>query len=254
MIKKHICTVVLILYVLTGCEYENAEEKYYDAKGPVVVNNNGLLAHITFDKNISDKSENKSAVALQGDAEYVKGVDGKDSSAIKLSGYPQCIAVSNIGYNDTLSIFLWFKTEQALTKNDKFTLFDYGVNSFSMQIDGSTGSTLLNTIHNNEKATMEDWINSFNGWNYLYAESGSGKFKVVYKGVMKNNEVIEIDTENESIGALLPVADMLYIGRSGGQNTASETYFTGSIDNIRVYNRPLSKSELLALINNDTQH
>ena len=79
----------------------------------------------------------------------------------------------------------------------------YGVNSFSMQIDGSTGSTLLNTIHNNEKATMEDWINSFNGWNYLYAESGSGKFKVMYKGVMKNNEIIDIDTEYESIGILL---------------------------------------------------
>jgi hypothetical protein len=242
----------LLFLLFTGCRYENAIDLYYNGGEIKPVGTNGLLAHVTFDKVIKDISANKNPVALQGDAIYVTGVDGKDSSAIQLQGYPQSIAISNLGLNDTMSIFFWFKSVGLLAKTDSLTLFDYGVNSFAMQIDGSTGSTLIRTTHNNQQGTITDWIDSHNVWNYLYAEAGGGKYKVLYQGALKNNELVNVDVENESIGILNPLADILYIGRSATGSNVNRTYFKGSIDNIRVYNRPLTKSEVLSIINEDT--
>jgi hypothetical protein len=243
----------LLLLIISGCRYENAIDLYYEGGENKPVSNNGLLAHITFEKSVKDISESKTPVALQGDAVFVKGVDGKDSSAILLKGYPQSIALSNLGMNDTLSIFLWFKTDNLLTKSDSLTLFDYGVNSFALQIDGSTGSTLINTTHNDQQSTLTDWINSMNVWNYLYAEAGGGKMKVMYQGEMKNKQLITVDSENESPGILNPLTDILYIGRSASGKKVNSSYFKGSIDNIRVFNRTLTKAEVLSLINEDTK-
>ncbi len=242
----------ILLLILSGCRYENAIDLYYHGEDIKPVSSNGLLAHVTFEKKVADISENKTAVSVNGNVLFAKGVDGKDSSAIQLQGYPQCISISNIGINDTLAIFFWFKTDHALAQTDSLTLFDYGVNSFGIQIDGSTGSTYINTIKNEEHSTLADYINSYTTWNYLYAEAGGGKFKVMYQGQTKTKELITIDTENDSPGILNPLADILYIGRSGVA-ASQNSYFKGSIDNIRVYNRALTKEEVLSLVSEDSK-
>jgi len=252
MIKNRTLFIGLLLLFLSGCQYKNAIDLYSDGEDIKPVNTNGLLAEITFENTVKDVSESKTPVAIQGEAVFVTGVDGKVNSAIQLQGYPQSIAISNLGANDTLSLFLWFKTGGLLAKTDSLTLFDYGVNSFGLQIDGSTGSTLINTTHNEHKSTVADWINSFNTWNYLYAEAGGGKLKVMYQGVMKNNELIIIDSETDSPEILNPLTDILYIGRSATGEKVNQSYFKGSIDNIRVYSRPLTKAEVISLVNEDT--
>jgi hypothetical protein len=252
MNQNRIILVGFLFLLLTGCRYENAIDLYFKGEEIKPVSTIGLLAHITFDKAVKDISENKTSVALQGDAVFVKGVDGNDSSAIQLKGFPQYIAISNLGMNDTLSIFLWFKTDELLAKTDSLTLFDYGVNSFALQIDGSTGATLVTTTHNGKKGTIPDWINSTNTWNYLYAEAGGGKLKVLYQGAMKDKQLITLDVEKESPGILKPLADILYIGRSSTGSNVNHSYYKGGIDNIWVYNRPLTKVEVLSLINEDT--
>jgi hypothetical protein len=252
MIKNRILLIGLLIFFLSGCQSENAIDLYSEGGDSKPVVTNGLIAQITFEKAVKDISENKTPVAIQGEAVYVTGVDGKDSSAIQLQGFPQSIAISNLGANDTLSIFFWFKTGGLLAKTDSLTLFDYGVNSFGLQIDGSTGSTLINTTHNDRNNTVADWINSFNTWNYLYAEAGGGLFKVMYQGVMQSEELITIDSEVDSPGILNPLTDVLYIGRSASGTKVNQSYFKGSIDNIRVYNRPLTKAEVFSLINEDT--
>jgi hypothetical protein len=241
----------ILFLALCGCRYENAVDLYYQGTDIKPVSNNGLLAHITFDKAIKDISESKTPVAIQGDVVYMKGVNGKDSSAIKLQGYPQCISISNIGDNDTLSVFLWFKTDGLLAKTDSLTLFDYGVKSLALQIDGSTGATLISTTHNNQQNTIADYINSFNTWNYLYAEAGGGKLKVMYQGELKDKQLLTIDSEKDSPGMLNPLADILYIGRSATGKNVNQSYFKGGIDNIRVFKRSLTKAEVLSLINED---
>jgi hypothetical protein len=252
MNKIHIPVIGILFLFLCGCRYQNAVDLFYQGGDNKPVSSNGLLAHITFEKAIKDISENKTPVALQGDADYVTGVDGKDSSAIHLDGFPQCISITNLGSNDTLSIFMWFKADNILAKNDSFTLFDYGVNSFSLQIDGSTGATLISTSQNDQKNTIPDYINSFYAWNYLYAEAGGGKMRVMYQGQKKDKQLITIDSEKESTGILEPLTDILYIGRSATSKPANSSYFKGSIDNIRVFKRPLTNAEVLSLINEDT--
>jgi hypothetical protein len=251
MNKNLTIQICLLFLLLTGCQYENAISLYNQGDEIKPLSNTGLLAHITFDKSIKDIGENKMPVAIQGEAVFVKGVDGTDSSAIQLKGYPQSISISNLGMNDTLAIFMWFKAGDLLAKTDSFTLFDYGVKSFALKIDGTTGATLINTTHNNQQNTINDWINSSNIWNYLYAEAGGGKLKVMYQGAMKNKQLITIDVENESPGILNPLTDILYIGRSSTGENVNRSYFKGSIDNIRIYNRPLSKSEVFSIIHED---
>ena len=252
MNKNQIFVVGILILLISGCRYDNVNDLYNKGQQINPVSTNGLLAYITFDKAIKDISGNKASVALNGDAVYVKGVNGKDSSAIRLQGYPQSIAISNIGLNDTLSIFMWFKSDQALAKTDSITLFDYGVKSFALQIDGSTGATLINTIHNDQTGVFSDYINSYSVWNYLYAEAGGGKIKILYEGQNESKEQIILDTENESPGILKPLLDILYIGRSTIGSNIKSTYFKGSIDNIRIYNRTLTKTEVLSLISEDT--
>lgn len=251
--NKTITLVTGILALcLSGCRYENAIDLYYDGSDIQPVSSDGLLAHIPFDQSVKDISDSQTPVALKGDAVYVTGVDGKDSSAIHLQGYPQSLCISNIGINDTLSLFLWFKGDELLSKTDSITLFDYGVKSFALQIDGTTGATLINTTHNHQQSTITEYINSVNVWNYLYAEAGGGKVKVMYQGQKKDKQLITIDSENESLGILNPVTDILYIGRSASGENVANSYFKGSIDNIRVFNRPLTPTEVLSLIDEDT--
>lgn len=244
-------SLLLLLFTITGCKYENVYDRFFDTTNPVPVSSDGLIVHLTFDGEITDISGSNTSITLHGDATYVKGVDLVDSSALNLSGFPQCLSISNFGNHDTLSVFMWFKANDMFDGNHPVTLFDYGVNSFAVQLDGLTGETKLTTKHNSKANTLPQWINSYHIWNYIYAEVGGGKMKIIYKGALLNKEPIDIDAENESPGILMPVTDLLYIGRSASGENVQNSYFKGNIDNLRVYNRPLTKSEVLSLINED---
>jgi len=249
---KNLLSLCLILVLFSGCQYENALELYNNGGEIKPVSTNGLLAHIPFEKEITDISTNKTALSFQGKPLFIKGVNGKDSSALYLSGFPQCLTLNNIGMHDTLSIFLWFKTDNQLTATDSLSLFDYGVQSFGVKLDGTTGATRFVSTQNGNTELIPDWINSFNVWNYLYAEAGGGKLKIIYKGAMLNKEPINVDLDKDAPGILNPITDVFYIGRPANGTNSSRHYFKGSIDNVRIYNRQLSKTEVLSLISEDT--
>ncbi|MDA3931068.1 MAG: hypothetical protein PF541_19125 [Prolixibacteraceae bacterium] len=240
---------LLLFLVLYACQNENIENLYENVENLKPISTNGLLAHITFDNSISDISPNQLAVALQGEAEFIDGVKGDGDRAIHLDGYPQSLSVTGVGIHDSMSIFMWFKSDEALSATSSATLFDYGLNSFSAQIDGTTGATRFVTKHNYESTTIEPYINSFYSWNYMYIETGSGKLNVKYKGSLQNGEELEINEEISSEGIIKSLVDIVYFGRSSSGDNVNESFFKGGIDNIRIYNRPLSIDEITSLIN-----
>jgi hypothetical protein len=243
---------ILVVLAISACRQENVYERFYSNDiGSIPASNDGLILKILFDGDVAEQSSYGTSVSLNGNAVYVQGVNGMDSSALYLSGFPQCLTLSNIGNHDTLSVFMWFKTDEALGENNAFSLFDYGVGGFSVKIDGMTGETLLNTKFNDFAESVPQWVNSYNTWNYLYAEAGAGKISVLYKGEMLNQIPIEVDYDIEIGGAVQALTDILYIGRQAGENNDGAGYFKGSIDNLRVYKRSLSKAEVMALVNED---
>lgn len=237
-----------VLLHLTSCQYESVENLYQPT--PVEKPNfeDGLLAHINFNDGIKDEGPSRLAVAIQGETNFIVGAQGETDQAIHLSGYPQYLSINGLGEHEVMSIFLWFKSDAELEETATSTLFDYGMNGFSAKIDGTTGATRVVATHNQEEAMIETWINSYNVWNFLYAESGSGAFKVKYQGAIRGGEIIEMAEEISCEGTIFSELDIMYIGRSiTGENTDA-SYFKGGIDNIRIYNKSLSPIEIKSLI------
>jgi len=253
MIKTPYWAFICLIFLFVACHYDNVYDRYFEGGDTLVpVPEKGMLALLSLDGSLANQSNTGVSVSIPGTLEYISGVDGKDSSALHLSGYPQCITLSNLGMIDTLSVFFWFRADEPYTGDYPPTLFDYGVSGLTVRIDGVSGQTLLTSAQKSTSYTTQNWVNTYNTWNFLYAEAGADTLRIMYRGSLLNGEAIEVDEKMASPGSLDPLTDILYIGRSANGEAYQRSYFTGGIDNVRIFSRPLSRAELLSLINEDT--
>lgn len=214
----------------------------------------GLVACYPFDGNANDASGNGNHGVENGTIEYV---EGKIEQAVKLNGTLSYIRVSNPNKNfdKQYTITGWF-----LTKGRGMPILaKYSWNGYSRGFAISTttpngsgspfsGSTLFPVAMYNESwnpKKFPSYTLPINEFKYVSAIYNEGHTKLYINGVLVGESTVQ------HRGTLDNPYDIL-IGaywHNHGKSIAHARTFDGSIDDLRIYNRALTESEIKQLYN-----
>ncbi len=244
---------LLTIMFLFGCTSNNEEEYYHSGNGPDTTSTSGsLIAHIPVEGELVDITGNI-LLNFFGDIHYTQGIDGSPQGAVVLDGEEDFILAFIDAY-DSVSISLWFlrNADTELEQPDKPTLIDYSSDGIMAYLDAVSGGTYLITEMDAESEQSSMWVNSFYDWSHLYIEITGNALSVNYLGQSPSAGEVEFEDTYSPSTAINLRGEQLFIGRASGGSEVLNSYFKGALDDIRVYNRFLTGSEILTLRNEKT--
>lgn len=236
---KHILLLFTFIYLLSSCTYKNEEDEYYSKSDSLDI---GLIAHFTFDNSLLDKSENSTVGTLNGEAAYS---DGKFSKALILNGRDNYFTIP-AGSQQKISLVFYFLGDGELSSTQKPNIINYGQDALKLNLDAISGGTYFTVNGETLNTPEENWINSYNGWNFLYVEVSIAAKTVK---IICNSEK---KAYTEPLNTILENAMTLQDGNiiiGCGPDKSAESYFKGMIDDIRIYSRTLTQEEIQKLMN-----
>lgn len=238
---KQILLILILGLFIYSCVYENEEDAYYGLNNQKNTLDSGLIAHFCFQNSLVDSSKNNIVGIFNGIPVYEdNSLFGSGNKAIRLNGTDNYFEIP-VGIYDTIAISMFFKGDDALSTSQKPYLLDYGQSALALNLDAVSGGTYM--VLNDEQLNnpAENWISSYDGWNYLYVEAilSNKQFKIVYSSNKKADLVINSNLPNP----ITINGGSVVIGRSL-EVPSADSYFKGMIDDIRIYNRKLSDAEL----------
>ena len=191
----------------------------------------GLVAWYRFDGDALDSSGNELHGTEMGDPTYEAGVFGQ---AISLDGdgdYVDCGLDPKFDITEFITVTYWIKV----------VAFDRGWNTVFSRGDDSWRSSRAGTEN-----FMEAAVGGTAG-NYTYGVTpvDDGEWHHigwVYDGTMNYLYLDgEIDATEENSGEITVSSFPLYIGENSG---ATGRFWNGLIDDVQIYNRPLTQEEV----------
>jgi hypothetical protein len=252
---------ILLYFLIAGCENDNIEHKYYKNSRPdndtsTNIIPDGEIAWFPLNGNTNDSTGRKAAFFV-GNPLFVNGLNQNKGKGLHLDGNSYLLI--NLGYYDSLSVVLWVKGDGVISDLNKPVLFDYGYKAISAQLemDAISGATILESNRNEDITSSEnssvEYLNSFNKYSFLYFEAGAKCTRIKYKGFTSDGSEI---LYNENLNFDAPISaksEFLFIGRSSLRDDDNQSYFKGAIEEIHIYNRPLTSSEIETLANTLTE-
>ena len=211
----------------------------------------GLIAYYNFDSStVTDMSGNGHDGTIKGSPKMVMGISG---SAYWFDGIKDNINISNspglnIGTNHSLSISLWFKIDSNDNDRTKARVIigkrtnssdnsDYIIYTEGGHLIWGTGTA------NDTIAWMQSADPSRNAWHHIVTTLSYDSVRSTYlKKIFFDCKKIKQETGYVKADS---VSDPLRIGAS--KKDAADVFFAGAIDEVRLYNRALTDSEVLAL-------
>ena len=203
----------------------------------------GLVASYSFEGNANDGSGNGNTGTASGGVTYSAGKSGQaislDGTGYVEVGDSQYIQLPNSGF----SIELWFKPN-SLTSDQ--IILSKGVSDANEEYSinlGSNGEIYFDYGNNAYAVTSAGAASSPNQWYHLvavYDPATSPRGKIYINGILQSNAA-SADGEH-----IVSSGSNLYIG---SQNRATPYYggrtlFNGVIDEVKIYNKALTVSEI----------
>lgn len=220
---------------------------------------NGLVARYDFNSNVNDLTGNNHDGTIVNTLRYTEDRFGNPNSAIKFNGDGSYIKINDDGKFSTpqISISLWFKSNsddlQVLIGKRKFE--DDGTPSGGAQYQffinydlyPGIGSNLVGNTSSCTNATSSSYINSVDPicserWYHAVITYDGTYHKIYINGVLKRNEACNFNSFLQCSSEL----------RLGIWWALDKRPFNGLMDDVRWYNRSLTKDEVLALYDNYT--
>ncbi len=215
----------------------------------------GLIVHYSFDGNANDRSGNNNHGTVNG-AQLTIDRFGNENSAYSFNGINNFIsASSDILPTAERTTTLWFKTN---TVSKSPVLFSYGGGNcgsswfIGFTVESNNNNYYLSSHCDINTLISPDSLDSIDTWLHLVISTDTSGTKIYINGVKiaSNNNFItntDVTGKNLSIGvATSPSGFAPYTDINVG-------YFDGSIDDVRVYDRALSESEIQELYQGDTE-
>ena len=190
-----------------------------------------LEAFYPFNGNAYDLTSNGRNLAVYGDTTLIAGKDNSSNSAYYFDGDEDYLEYTGIIPSfDSYTISLWAKPASSGTYEAMFSSYDDSGRGFQIDLDGSNfhirkssgGNIVLSA------AQLEVW--TFIAFTY----DGTNSIGYI------NDNITVSDTGGTT------EFNRFRIGR----NRNGGTYFTGAIDELRIYNRALTASEISSLYTN----
>ncbi len=211
--------------------------KIQKAKVASGVNNTGLVGYWPFEEGYSTKTRDVSFNENEGTISGATWVTGKVGGALSFDGSSDVVDVGD-AYGSgapSLSVSLWMKSSQSSGNKTLIGKYDNTVPGSSWMMWSSGTAIIFYT--NPGSANLTGVANVFNDvWHHVV---------VTYNGVTKTIYVDgALDNSVAYSGALNSNTTSVKIGSSVGIGD-----YLGQIDDVRIYNRVLSASEVKALYN-----
>lgn len=199
----------------------------------------GLVAFYAFDegsgKTANDVTGNGHSGTFEG---APKWVDGKFNSALEFDGEDDYVVVKDndaLDFTNKVTMMAWFSPNDDLTqrrlmvKNDSiFVIFDFG--------DTKSIDFLTKPTNEFAESTTNNW--TIGEW-YHFAGTFDGKtLKVYVNGKLEGEKPNPVD--------ILPSDKDLWIG--GDDYGRPTDLFPGKIDEVRIYDKVLTESEILRVM------
>ncbi len=218
---------------------------------------NGLVAYYTLDGHAVDSGSNGLDGTLIGGVKDVSRFMRPTATRFNGAGDGMSVPHSSLlNLTSDKSISVWYK----LSTTSGFTPFPmlvykagvsyyptygiqfledagYGANRYKVSFIFGTGTTANYTCN-----TKQDYRNYVNQWVHIVASysSSDGYMRTYFNGTISDSLYIGLISSNSS-------ADSLKVGKGLAPNSGN--YFKGHIDDLKIYNRSLTKLEVQALYN-----
>jgi len=208
-------------FVIGGCQYQDSDYEF-----PYW--NESIIAHYPFNGNANDESGNNNNGSVHG-AQLISDRFGNSNSAYYFDGVSNYISTEFIPTNIN-SISVWFKAEDNQPFNSG--LFStYGTSFNGYYVGFQRENPIANLYADGNTAILFD-INSWDIWKHLVICSDGVSIKVYM-----DSELIETFEGTTSHSG------NLYIGSS----KYNSKYFKGVIDDIKIFDYPLTDNDVVNL-------
>lgn len=226
--KKYYLLSVLVILAFFGCT------------GNL---NDGLVAYYPFEGNANDESGNGNHGTEHNGLTYVAGKSGQ---AAMFDGEDDFISIwntkeinQNINTNEG-TVCVWFNISAEASGKDAFIYQYYSENNDRLYLCAthttSTTADLRMGLGNKHKSSGKVTANSWN--NAVMIWTPDSVMKLYINGLLDNE-----DTYTNS-GFQFKGAEQFYFGRGWEGNLS---FYSGAIDDLRIYTRALSESEIQEL-------
>ncbi len=216
MKNKILLIAALYLSVVFSCKKEPSEEKTYPA--------DGLISYFNFDDNLADQLGNTPNGTNNGGALFT---DGKAGKAIAFNGSNQYLEFARKNYRsgNNISVSLWLKRSGS-TGLYFIMCDDFGVWSN----ENSAGLAISLPETSSARGTITNGV-----WTHLVGTYDGTNIKAYINGVL-------VETTNHP-GNITAWVGNLKLGRFDTE------YWSGSVDDLFIYSKVLSQSEVDQLYN-----
>ncbi|MEM0360148.1 MAG: DUF2341 domain-containing protein [Candidatus Diapherotrites archaeon] len=197
-------------------------------------NNNGILYGSTRLLMNMDDSRSQTIVDSTG---YANNGNYRGSSLFfdGLSAYVQRSSPSNIPTGNTVTVTVWIKPDSLQGDASYNGIVSWGPRT-------GTGTSFLFSLQNNGRLSMGTWNNNFvpssgptvrwNEWNFV--------------AVVLDGQSVTLYVNGESVNGTLSSTPAIQSGvLNVGSTDNPGRYFKGNIDELRIYSRALSSTEIL---------
>jgi len=209
----------------------------------------GLVTYYSFDGNANDGSGNGNNGIVNG-ATLTSDRFGNANSAYSLDGVNDFISASaDILPTAERTTALWFKAD---TVSNHPVLFSYGGGDCgSSWFIGLNATNIINSYYLSSHCNVNDLISPYsqdpvNAWFHLAISTGTNGTRMYVNGVevASNSNYI---TNTNVVGRDLSIGVATSPSGFAPYTDVNVGYFDGSIDDVRIYNRALSQSEISQL-------
>ena len=215
---------------------------------PIADLNDGLVAYYPFNGNANDESGNGNNGTVHG-AALTEDRCNNSSGAYKFNGTSSYIAVPNTSYlapSHEITLSVWVKPDAVMNDVSILSNTEYQSSGYELWQNHASSNDpnkvrfvfrSYSSIENVIAYTADYTINKFHLLVATYDKT-EGTLKLYVDGVL------DTVLENKTHGLVTPTRD-LWIG--GWASSPTTRHFSGVLDEVRIYNRTLSESEILQL-------
>ncbi len=188
----------------------------------------GLVAYYPFNGNADDESGNGNYGTVQG-ATLTIDRFGKPNSAYSFDGLDDYVEMQSPLTLSEFTFSLWIKTQMDGSIDNKipYTINDGTGHQYGLQ--GNSGGA-LSIVVDGEEVNEFDWAFELDVWTHIVVTFDGLNIKLYKDGIL---------TETWAIPGM-PITGILIIGDP-------QSAWDGEIDDIRIYNRVLSETEIQEL-------
>jgi hypothetical protein len=226
--------LIVGIVLISGCEEDLKEklptEQLIEKPAPAPIIDKGLVAYYPFDGDTKDHTENGNNATNHG-ATFVSGIKGK---ALNFDGVDFVSAPVNINPDvmPQMTMAVWVKPDDGSPIRQVISHDDVGYDR-SLGIDRRGGGTGWSAFCGSGSVLGYCPV-EVGKWTFIAAvyDQDAGTVKLYVNGAMYKKE-----------GTLGAGQDRICIGA----NPSFREYFSGVIDEVKIYNRALSADELKSL-------